>query len=135
MISPKVYHQQIEDLDIDGMLVFADTANEASILLNELENMEKILEKIRVNVRMDIRNIRREYMDKIKSLENDPEASRKYKIKEKKVLVEEREFSIAPYEAIEILVEDYLRQIKDAKIYVNTVIHESPDEEEFMESN
>lgn len=125
MISPKVYHQQIDDLDIEGMLVFADTANEASILLDRLENIGKILEKIRVNVRMDIRNIRREYMDKIKLLENDPEISRKNKIKEKKVLVEEREINIAPYEAIEILVEDYLRQIKDAKIYVNNVIHES----------
>lgn len=125
MISPKVYHQQIDDLDIEGMLVFADTANEASILLDRLENIGKILEKIRVNVRMDIRNIRREYMDKIKLLENDPEISRKNKIKEKKVLVEEREINIAPYEAIEILVEDYLMQIKDAKIYVNNVIHES----------
>lgn len=125
MISPRVYHQQIENLDIEGMLVFADTADEASILLDKLENMEKVLEKIRVNVRMDIRNIRREYMDKIKSLENNPETSRKYKIKEKKVLIEEREFNIAPYEAIEILAEDYLRQIKDALIYLNNVIRES----------
>jgi hypothetical protein len=125
MISPRVYHQQIENLDIEGMLVFADTADEASILLDKLENMEKVLEKIRVNVRMDIRNIRREYMDKIKSLENNPETSRKYKIKEKKVLIEEREFNIAPYEAIEILAEDYLREIKDALIYLNNVIRES----------
>ncbi|MGF7118401.1 hypothetical protein [Methanobacterium oryzae] len=125
MISPKVYHQQIDDLDIEGMLVFADTADEASILLNKLEKMEEILEKIRVNVRMDIRNIRREYMDKIKLLESDHETSRKYKLKEKKNLIEEREINIAPYEAIEILVEDYLRQIRDAQIYVNNIIHES----------
>lgn len=124
MISPKVYHQQIDNLDIEGMLVFADTANGASILGDKLKNMEKILEKIRVNVRMDIRNIRREYMDKIKVLENDLEISRKTKIKEKKILVEQREINIAPYEAIEILVEDYLRQIRDAQIYVDNVIRE-----------
>lgn len=130
MISPKVYHKQISELDIEGMVVHAENADEASDLLDELQNIEKILIRIRFNVRIDIRAIRREYMEKIKNAEkssetfNSKQKIEKSKLKEKKDLIIERDLKIASYETIEHTVEDYLIQINNSKVYLDSIIRE-----------
>ncbi len=127
MISPKVYRKQIDDLKIEGMIVIAENSEEASNLLGILENLEKILVRIRVNVRMDIRAIRREYIEKIKNTEKSNKWIEKNKLKEKKYLVIERGLKLASYETIEDTIEDYLFQIKNAKVYLKSVIREGED--------
>lgn len=126
MISQKVYQQQIQDLKIEGMVVFPESAEEATIILDELNNMEKVLERIRHNIRIDIRTIRVEYIEKIKEIKEsskvmgvyNKQRTMKDKIKDKRNLIDERDLRIAPYESIEYTVDEYLRQIKDAKKYV-----------------
>jgi hypothetical protein len=111
MISPKVYDKQIKDLKIEGMEISPNNSDDANILIENLSNIENILERIRYNIRMDIRAIRKTYIKKIKELEN----SSKRKIKEKKKLIDKRNLEIAPYEEMEYIVDDYLRQINLAK--------------------
>jgi hypothetical protein len=125
MISPKIYEKQIQNLGIEGKEIFPKNKDEAIILLDELENIEKILERIRINIRMDIRALRKDYMDKIREIGdssrpkgNYDKRSLKNKIKDKRELIDERDLMIAPYESIEYLIDDYLTQINDAKSYV-----------------
>ena len=126
MISPKVYQQQIQDLGIEGLVVSPENTEEALILLDAFEETEKILERIRHNIRIDIRAIRVDYIEKIKGIKDSSKVmglyskqrSMKEKINDKRNLIDERDLKIAPYESIEYTVDEYLRQIKDIKKYL-----------------
>ncbi len=126
MISPKVYQQQIQDLGIEGMIVSPENTDEAAHLLDELNHMEKLLERIRHNLRIDIRAIRIEYMEKIKEIKDSSKVIGLYskqrpmkdKINDKRNLIDERDLKIAPYESIEYTIDEYLKQTKDAKKYL-----------------
>lgn len=127
MISPKVYEKQIRDLEIEGKEISPKTIDEAKYIFEELVNIEKVLERIRYNIRMDIRAIRKDYMEKIKDIgasstidSRTGQWSLKNKIKDKRKLIDERDFKIAPYESMEYITEDYLNQIKVAKKYLTT---------------
>ncbi len=117
MISPKIYHKQIEDLHIDGMIIYPKSSDDATNLMESLIIIEKSLDHIRYNIRMDIRVIRRDYIEKIKKL--DSYNLSKNKMKKKKKLINERDYKIAPYKSIEYIIEDYLKQIKNAKKYLD----------------
>lgn len=126
MISPKVYQQQVQDLGIEGLVVSPENAEEALNLLDAFEETEKILERMRHNIRIDIRAIRRDYMEKIKGIKDSSKVMGLYikqrpmkeKIKDKRNLIDERDLKIAPYESIEYTIDEYLRQIKDIKVYL-----------------
>lgn len=127
MISPKLYQQQIQDLEIEGMTISPQNSKEALILLDRLEEIEKILERIRHNIRIDIRTIRKDYMEKMKGIRESSKVmgfyskqrSMKDKINDKRNLIDERDLKIAPYESIEYTLDEYLRQIERAKVYLN----------------
>ena len=136
MISPKVYQQQIQDLGIEGMVVSPGNIEEALILLDALEEIEKILERIRHNIRIDIRAIRLDYMEKIKGIKDSSKVMGIYskqrpmkdKINDKRKLIDERDLKIAPYESIEYTVDEYLRQIKSIKNYLKNYSRKYSDE-------
>ena len=136
MISPRVYQQQIQDLEIEGMVVSPKNTEEATILLDALEETEKILERIRHNIRIDIRTIRMDYIERIKSIKDSSKVmglyskqrSMKDKINDKRNLIDERDFKIAPYESIEYTVDEYLRQIKEIKKYLRSYSGKYPTE-------
>ncbi|MEL7669462.1 hypothetical protein [Methanobacterium sp.] len=136
MISPKVYQQQIQDLGIEGLVVSPGNIEEALILLDALEEIEKILERIRHNIRIDIRAIRIDYMEKIKDIKDSSKVmglyskqrSMKDKISDKRKLIDERDLKIAPYESIEYTVDEYLRQIKNIKNYLKNYSIKYSDE-------
>ena len=126
MISPKLYQQQIQDLGIEGLIVSPENTEEALLLLDAFEETEKILERIRHNIRIDIRAIRIDYIEKIKSIKDSSKVmglyskqrSMKDKINDKRKLIDERDLKIAPYESIEYTVDEYLKQIKNVKKYL-----------------
>lgn len=136
MISPKVYQQQIQDLGIEGLVVSPENTEEALILLDAFEETEKILERIRHNIRIDIRAIRVDYLEKIKGIKDSSKVMGLYskqrpmkeKIKDKRNLIDERDLKIAPYESIEYTVDEYLRQIKDIKKYLKNYSSEHSHE-------
>jgi len=125
MMSPEFYRKQIQDLEIEGKEIFPENGEEAIILFDELQNIEKILKHIKYNIRIDIRIIRKDYMNKIREIRNSSKFKRrsdkrslKNKINKKKQLIDEKDLKIAPYEYIEYIIDDYLRQIKISKSYV-----------------
>lgn len=129
MFGPKVYQQQLEELGIDGMEIDVSTIETAMQTLNELEEYEDVLKKMRHNIRMDIRNIRKEYLLLLKELnpspeENQEKISRKIqkRIKKKKAILKKRNTKIRSYELIENMVDNYLTQIDDARIYIRNSI-------------
>ena len=126
-MSPKKYRQQLLDLEIDGFEIDTSTINDAMETLNKLNELEKILSKIRYNVRADIRNIRLDYMGKLQEVDksvNEKQGLLRRKksvsqvIKEKKVLTKERNLTIATYAVVENTIDDYLDQIEQSKFYI-----------------
>ncbi len=69
MLGPKKYRKQLLELGIEGMEVDVSTIDIAMDTLNQLNEIEKILKKIRYNVRADIRRIRLEYVTKLKEVD------------------------------------------------------------------
>ncbi|AIS32787.1 MULTISPECIES: hypothetical protein [Methanobacterium] len=128
-MDPKVYQQQLYELGIDGMEIDVSTIERAMRTLNEMEEYEGVLKKMRHNIRMDIRNIRKEYLGILKELNPSPEEKRKSsakevqkRIKKKKSILKKRDSKIKSYEIIENTVDSYLTQIDDARIYIKNSI-------------
>ena len=69
MFGPKSYRKQLLDLGIEGMEIDVSTIDNAMGTLNKLNEIEKVLKKIRYNVRTDIRKIRLDYMAKLQEVE------------------------------------------------------------------
>nr|WP_319373300.1 hypothetical protein [uncultured Methanobacterium sp.] len=129
MFGPKFYQQQLDELGIDGMEIDVSTIEMAMQTLNELEEYEDILKKMRHNIRMDIRNIRKEYLNILNELNPTPEEKQKEsarkvqkRIKKKKGILKKRDAKIKSYELMENMVDNYLTQIDDARIYIRNSI-------------
>jgi len=127
MLGPKSYRKQLLDLGIEGMEIDVSTIDDAMNTLNELNEKEKILKKIRYNIRGDIRKIRLEYVTKLKEVDkvnNNKKGffSRKKSVskitQEKKVLIKEKNLTIATYDVVENTIDDYLDQIENSKYYI-----------------
>ena len=131
MIGPKKYRKQLFDLGIEGMEINVSTIDNAMDTLNELNEIEKILKKIRYNVRTDIRRIRLDYMAKLQEV--DKSANKKSGlfgrkksvskiVQEKKMLTKERNLTIATYDVVENTIDDYLDQIENSRYYIKNSI-------------
>lgn len=130
-MSPKKYRQQLLDLEIDGFEIDTSTIDNAMETLNKLNELEKILNKIRYNVRADIRTIRMDYMGKLQEVDrsaNEKQGLLRRKksvsqvVKEKKALTKERNLTIATYAVVENTIDDYLDQIEQSKYYIKSSI-------------
>ncbi len=131
MLGPKKYRKQLLDLGVEGMEIDVSTIDSAMNTLNTLNEMEKILKKIRYNVRTDIRRIRLDYMTKLQEV--DRSANKKTGffgrkksvsniVQEKKSLTKERNLTIATYDVVENTIDDYLDQIENSKYYIKNSI-------------
>lgn len=128
MISPKKYRQQIDSLGIEGMIIDVSSIDRAMHTINELDELEKVLNKLRHNIRIDIRAIRLEYLNKMKEVERQPKGLFKRKkstekmIKEKKSLLKDKNLKIAAYEVVENEINHYLSQIESSRVYIKNSI-------------
>lgn len=131
MLGPKKYRKQLLELGIEGMEVDVSTIDIAMDTLNQLNEIEKILKKIRYNVRADIRRIRLEYVTKLKEVDQSANVKRGLfskkpsvsKITErKKKLTRERNLTIATYDVVENTIDDYLDQIEKSRYYIKNSI-------------
>ncbi|GAB4306453.1 MAG: hypothetical protein Kow0019_01320 [Methanobacteriaceae archaeon] len=123
VLDPKFYREQITNLEIEGLNLNVNSVADSLQLLVKLRKIEKTLVKIKYNIRMDMRSIRKEYLNKIEEL-NKPvkvmkvfnrKLNKKDSLKYKKKIVDERDNKIKPYELLERLIDDYLLQIHDAR--------------------
>ncbi|MDP3066814.1 MAG: hypothetical protein Q8N08_08770 [Methanobacteriaceae archaeon] len=124
MFSSKKYRQQIDNLGLDGMEIEVTSIKRAMAILDDLDDYEKVLIKIRYNIRSDVRSIRLEYMEKLQEMEESHQGlfgrkkSTDQIIKEKKAIIKDRNIKIAAYDIVENMVDDYLSQIADARRYI-----------------
>jgi len=131
MLGPKKYRKQLLELGIEGMEVDVSTIDIAMDTLNQMNEMENILIKIRYNVRADIRRIRLEYVTKLKEVDQSANVkkglfSKKQSIskitEQKKKLTRERNLTIATYDVVENTLDDYLDQIEKSRYYIKNSI-------------
>lgn len=129
MNGPKKYRQQINDLGIDGMEIDISSIDVAMSTLNELNELEKILKKIRHNIRTDTRKLRLDYIQMMHEVEDSKgsfgrKKSTEKKIKEKKALLKERNIKVSTYEVVEDTIDGYISQIESSKIYIMNSIQD-----------
>lgn len=131
MIGPKMYRKQLLELGIEGLEVDVSTIDDAMETLNELNELEKVLKKIRFNVRADIRKIRLDFMAQLQEIDksaNEKQGLFKRKkpvskiVQEKKMLTKERNLTIATYDVVENTIDDYLDQIENSRYYIKNSI-------------
>lgn len=125
-VNPKLYKKQIEELGINGLEIKPESLIEATSMLIELKNYQNILMQIKYNVRIDSRNISKEYITKIDKLNehietNSERKTKKIKEAQKKIL-KEKEEKLVPYDGLDILIDGYLVQIEDSKIFLREFI-------------
>jgi hypothetical protein len=129
-MNPKYYRRQIAEIGIEDMVIDVSSLQKAMETMNELDELEKVLNHIKFNLRTDIRNLRVEYMQMIQeadSLINKRSILGRKKtiddvMRKKKALKKERNTNIAAYEIIENLINDYLKQIDESRLYIKNHI-------------
>jgi len=133
MFGPNTYRKQLEELGIDGMEIDVSTIEKAMETLNYLGDLESVLKKFRLNIRTDIRKIRKDYLKLMKEVEETPQKNSHFfrrksdKFTKKKSLVKERNNKIAAYELVESMIDNYLVQFEDARIYIRKSIEKRVD--------
>jgi len=129
-MNPKYYRRQIAEIGIEDMVIDVSSLQKAMETMNELDELEKVLNHIKFNLRTDIRNLRVEYMQMIQEadglINKRSILGRKKTIddvmRKKKALKKERNTNIAAYEIIENLINDYLKQIDESRLYIKNHI-------------
>jgi len=129
-MNPKYYRRQIAEIGIEDMVIDVSSLQKAMETMSELDELEKVLNHIKFNLRTDIRNLRVEYMQMIQeadSLINKRSILGRKKtiddvVRKKKALKKERNTNIAAYEIIENLINDYLKQIDESRLYIKNHI-------------
>ncbi len=129
-MNPKIYRKQISEIGIEGMVIDVSSLQKAMQTMSQLDELEKVLNKIKFNLHTDIRNLRVEYMQKIQDADDlsikkglfGRKKSIDDVVRRKKALRKERSANIAAYEIIENLVNNYLTQIEEARIYIRNHI-------------
>ena len=129
-MNPKYYRRQIAEIGLEDMVIDVSSLQKAMETMSELDELEKVLNHIKFNLRTDIRNLRVEYMQMIQeadSLINKRSILGRKKtiddvMRKKKALKKERNTNIAAYEIIENLINDYLKQIDESRLYIKNHI-------------
>lgn len=129
-MNPKYYRRQIAEIGIEDMVIDVSSLQKAMETMSELDELEKVLNHIKFNLRTDIRNLRVEYMQMIQEADgliNKRSLLGRKKtiddvVRKKKALKKERNTNIAAYEIIENLINDYLKQIDESRLYIKNHI-------------
>jgi hypothetical protein len=129
-MNPKIYRRQIAEIGIEDMIIDVSSLQKAMQTMSELDELEKVLNKIKFNLHTDIRNLRVEYMHKIQEADKLSQKKNMFGrqksvddiVRKKKTLKKERRANITAYEIIEDLVNNYLTQIEESRIYIRNHI-------------
>ena len=129
-MNPKIYRKQIEEIGIEDKVIDVSSLQNAMQTMSELDELEKVLNKIKFNLHTDIRNLRVEYMHKIQEADElskkkgvlGRKKSVENTVQKKKTLKKDRNANIAAYEIIEDLVNNYLAQIEESRRYIKNHI-------------
>jgi len=121
----KLYKQQISELGVEGFQLEPKSLMEATSLLTKLKEYQKVLKQIKFNIRIDARKIRKEYINNIEkineSLKNNKKTDKEVRMAIKLLKIEKDE-KIAPYDVLDNLIDNYIVQIEDSKIFLREYI-------------
>lgn len=112
VIDPRFYKEQVEELGIEGIEIDPSSEEEALRILREVEDAIRNLKRIRYNLHMDMRLIRREYLEKMR----DPDI--RGDVKRRRALMDERDNLLGPYEGVDRIIETLLEQLEEASIFL-----------------
>ncbi|MBE2899810.1 hypothetical protein DNK57_03095 [Methanothermobacter thermautotrophicus] len=110
VIDPRFYKEQLDELGIEGLEIDPSSEEEALELLGEVEEAIRNLKRIRYNLHLDMRLIRREYLEKLK----DPQV--RADVKRRRALIDERDSTLGPYEGVDRIIDTLLDQLEEAAI-------------------
>lgn len=112
VIDPRFYKEQVEELGIEGIEIDPSSEEEALRILREVEDAIRNLKRIRYNLHMDMRLIRREYLEKMR----DPDV--RGDVKRRRALMDERDNLLGPYEGVDRIINTLLEQLEEASIFL-----------------
>ncbi|BAZ99624.1 hypothetical protein [Methanothermobacter sp. EMTCatA1] len=112
VIDPRFYKEQVEELGIEGIEIDPSSEEEALKILREVEDAIRNLKRIRYNLHMDMRLIRREYLEKMR----DPDV--RGDVKRRRALMDERDNLLDPYEGVDRIINTLLEQLEEASIFL-----------------
>lgn len=112
VIDPRFYKEQVEELGIEGIEIDPSSEEEALRILREVEDAIRNLKRIRYNLHMDMRLIRREYLEKMR----DPDI--RGDVKRRRALMDERDNLLGPYEGVDRIINTLLEQLEEASIFL-----------------
>lgn len=112
VIDPRFYKEQVEELGIEGIEIDPSSEEEALKILREVEDAIRNLKRIRYNLHMDMRLIRREYLEKMR----DPDI--RGDVKRRRALMDERDNLLGPYEGVDRIINTLLEQLEEASIFL-----------------
>jgi hypothetical protein len=112
VIDPRFYKEQVEELGIEGIEIDPSSEEEALKILREVEDAIRNLKRIRYNLHMDMRLIRREYLEKMR----DPDV--RGDVKRRRALMDERDNLLGPYEGVDRIINTLLEQLEEASIFL-----------------
>lgn len=129
-MNPKIYRRQISEIGIEDMVIDVSSLQNAMKTMSQLDELEKVLKKIRFNIHTDIRKLRVDYMKKMQEVDELSKKKglfgRKKSVDDivhrKRAIKKNRQSDIAAYELIENLVNNYLTQIEESRIYIKNHI-------------
>lgn len=129
-MGAKMYRKQLSEIGIEDMEIDVSSLEKAMETMQNLDDMETVLKKIRFNVHTDIRKVRVDYMKKMQELDeqlNKPKLFGRKRspdeiIRKKKSLMKERKIKIKSYELIENMVDNYISQIEESRLYIKNHI-------------
>ena len=112
VIDPRFYKEQVEELGTEGIEIDPSSEEEALKILREVEDAIRNLKRIRYNLHMDMRLIRREYLEKMR----DPDV--RGDVKRRRALMDERDNLLGPYEGVDRIINTLLEQLEEASIFL-----------------
>ncbi|OPY25095.1 MAG: hypothetical protein A4E27_01051 [Methanobacterium sp. PtaU1.Bin242] len=129
-MGAKMYRKQLSEIGIEDMEIDVSSLEKAMETMQNLDDMETVLKKIRFNVHTDIRKVRVDYMKKMQELDeqlNKPKLFGRKRspdeiIRKKKSVMKERKIKIKSYELIENMVDNYISQIEESRLYIKNHI-------------
>lgn len=108
VIDPRIYKEQVEELGVEGLEINPSNREEALELLEEVEGYIKNLKRIRYNLHMDMRIIRRQYLERMR----DPEV--KGDLRKRKSILDERDDILGPYEGVDRMIDALLEELDES---------------------
>ncbi|MDI9618026.1 hypothetical protein [Methanothermobacter sp.] len=108
VIDPRIYKEQVEELGIEGLEINPSSREEALELLREVEGYIKNLKRIRYNLHMDMRIIRRQYLKRMK----DPKV--RGDLQKRRSILDERDDILGPYEGVDRMIDALLDELDES---------------------